>query len=124
MIKVEGGYRMYYHGLGPQRPNAASKGYILSAFSSDTELWEKEPGVRMDAGGEGAADYIWRPDVIPLTDGRYRMYYEGKTDQAGEGESGARLSAPCQRTVSFGKRNWAFDWALRTLHTAPPGASI
>ena len=41
---------MYYHGLGPQRPNAASKGYILSAFSADAEHWEKEPGVRMDGG--------------------------------------------------------------------------
>jgi hypothetical protein len=88
VVKVEGGYRMYYHGLGPQRPNAASKGYVLSAFSSDAERWEKEPGVRMDAGGEGAADFIWSPDVIPLPDGRYRMYYEGNTEQAGDG--GAR----------------------------------
>ena len=52
---------MYYHGLGPERPNAASKGYILSAFSTDAERWEKEPGVRMDAGGEGAEHYIWMP---------------------------------------------------------------
>ncbi len=84
VVKVDGGYRMYYHGFGPRRPNAASKGYILSAFSSDAEHWEKEPGVRMDAGGEGAADYIWSPDVIPLADGHYRMYYEGKTEEAGE----------------------------------------
>ena len=73
VVKMEGGYRMYYHGFGPQRPNAASKGYILSAFSSDAEKWEKEPGVRLDAGGEGAEHYIWSPDVIPLADGRYRM---------------------------------------------------
>ena len=81
VVKMEGGYRMYYHGLGPERPNAASKGYILSAFSTDAEHWEKEPGVRMDAGGDGAEHYIWSPDVIPLADGRYRMYYEGKTEQ-------------------------------------------
>ncbi|MYI63158.1 MAG: hypothetical protein F4105_16190, partial [Gemmatimonadetes bacterium] len=35
VVKMDGGYRMYYHGLGPERPNAASKGYILSAFSTD-----------------------------------------------------------------------------------------
>ena len=81
VVRMAGGYRMYYHGLGPQRPNAASKGYILSAFSTDAEHWEKEPGVRMDAGGDGAEHYIWSPDVIPLADGRYRMYYEGKTEQ-------------------------------------------
>ncbi len=83
VVKMQGGYRMYYHGFGPQRPNPDSKGYILSAFSSDAEKWEKEPGIRMDAGGEGAEHYIWSPDVIPLEDGGYRMYYEGKTEQAG-----------------------------------------
>ena len=81
VVKVGGGYRMYYHGFGPDRPNPDSKGYILSAFSTDAEHWEKEPGVRMDAGGEGAADDIWSPDVIPLGDGRYRMFYEGKTEE-------------------------------------------
>lgn len=83
VVKMQNGYRMYYHGFGPQRPKPESKGYILSAFSSDAERWEKEPGVRMDAGGEGAEHYIWSPDVIPLEDGRYRMYYEGKTEEAG-----------------------------------------
>ena len=81
VVKMGCGYRMYYHGFGPERPNPDSQGYILSAFSTDAERWEKEPGVRMDAGGEGAENYIWSPDVIPLADGRYRMYYEGKTEQ-------------------------------------------
>ncbi len=90
VVKMDGGYRMYYHGLGPERPNAASKGYILSAFSTDAEHWEKELGVRMDAGGEGAEHYIWSPDVIPLADGRYRMYYEGKTE-TGDGQVKAAI---------------------------------
>ena len=93
VVRMGGGYRMYYHGLGPERPNADSKGYILSAFSTDAEQWEKEPGVRMDAGGEGAEHYIWSPDVIPLADGRYRMYYEGKTEQAGGGVKAAIISS-------------------------------
>ena len=83
VVRMGGGYRMYYHGLGPDRPNPDSKGYILSAFSTDAEHWEKEPGVRMDAGGEGARHFIWSPDIIPLADGRYRMYYEGKTEHEG-----------------------------------------
>ena len=31
--------------------------------------WVKEPGIRMDEGGEGAAQCIWSPDGMP--DGRY-----------------------------------------------------
>ena len=92
VVKMQGGYRMYYHGFAAQRPNADSKGYILSAFSGDGEEWEKEPGIRMDAGGEGAEHYIWSPDVIPLENGCYRMYYEGKTEQAG-GVTSAIVSA-------------------------------
>lgn len=93
VLKMEGGFRMYYYGLGPESPKPDSKGYILSAFSPDAEQWEKEPGVRMDAGGEGAEDYLWSPDVIPLPDGRYRMYVEGKTEQARDGVKAAIVSA-------------------------------
>ena len=101
---MDNGYRMYYHGFGPGRPNAESKGYILSAFSPDAEKWEKEPGVRMDAGGEGAEHYIWSPDVIPLEDGRYRMYYEGKTEGADGGEvRSAVVSALSSRRSRLGK---------------------
>ena len=89
VVKMGGGYRLYYHGFGPERPRAESKGYILSAFSADAENWVKDPGVRMDAGGEGARAYIWGPDVIPLPDGRYRMYFEGRT----ENEDGTVKSA-------------------------------
>ena len=130
VVKMHGGYRMYYHGFGPQRPNPASKGYILSAFSSDAENWEKEPGVRMDAGGEGAEHYIWSPDVIPLADGRYRMYYEGKTEQAGEGEvTSAIVSAISsdglvwekEPGVRLGGENVSYG-APRCLHLDPgPG---
>jgi hypothetical protein len=93
VLKMEDGYRMYYYGLGPESPKPDSKGYILSAFSPDAEKWEKEPGVRMDAGGEGAEHYLWSPDVIPLPDGRYRMYVEGKTEQAGGNTKAAIVSA-------------------------------
>ena len=38
----------------------------------------------------GAEHYIWSPDVIPLADGRYRMYYEGKTE-TGDGQVKATI---------------------------------
>jgi len=93
VVRMGDGYRLYYHGLGPERPNPESKGYILSAFSSDGDTWHKEPGVRIDAGGDGAEHLIWSPDVIPLADGGYRMYYEGKTEQAGGEVKSAIISA-------------------------------
>ena len=54
VLKMGRGYRMDYHGFGPECPSVESKGYIPSACSTDAERWEKEPGIRMDAGGEGA----------------------------------------------------------------------
>ena len=93
VVKMGDGYRMYYHGLGPERPNPDSKGYILSAFSTDAEHWDKEPGVRMDADAEEAEHYIWSPDVIPLPDGGYRMYFEGKWQDADGSVRSAVVSA-------------------------------
>ena len=93
VVRTGDGYRLYYHGFGPERPNPKSKGYILSAFSKDGNTWGKEPGIRIDAGGDGAEHYIWSPDVIPLADGGYRMYYEGKTEQADGKVKSAIVSA-------------------------------
>ena len=128
VVKMGGGYRMYYHGFGPDRPNPDSKGYILSAFSTDAQRWEKEPGVRMDAGGEGAADFIWSPDVIPLGNGRYRMYYEGKTEQEA-GTKAAIVSATSDDGLTWerepGVRLAAAGvsyLAPRCLHLDPAGS--
>ena len=101
VVKMGGGYRMYYHGFGPERPNLESKGYILSAFSADGSTWEKEPGVRMDAGGEGAEHWVWSPDVVPLPDGRFRMYYEGRTEQAGGEVRSAIVSALSEDGIAW-----------------------
>ena len=82
VVRMDGGYRLYYSAIGPDRPRPESSGYILSAFSTDARTWSKEEGVRFDAGGEGAADCIWCPDVIPLADGSWRMYCQGRTRAA------------------------------------------
>ena len=114
VVKMENGYRMYYHGFGPQRPNAESKGYILSAFSGDAQKWEKEFGVRMDAGGEGAEHYIWSPrrgspGGWPLQD-----VLRGQ-DRGGRRRSQERhRQRPVARRSRSGKRNRAFGWALTT----------
>eukprot|EP01051_Picozoa_sp_SAG22_P017743 SAG22_NODE_2809_length_2190_cov_3.879484_4_plen_206_part_00 len=33
-------------------------------------------------GAPGAEDLVWSPDVIPLAEGGYRMYYEGRSGDA------------------------------------------
>jgi len=75
----KGGFRMYYTGRGPARLVRESIGYILSAFSTDGLNWQKEPGVRIDVHKPDAALKVLCPDVIPLPDGRWRMYYEART---------------------------------------------
>ena len=75
----QGGFRMYYTGIGPARPVQESQGYILSASSDDGISWRKEPGIRMDVHEPHATLRVLCPDVIPLPDGRWRMYFEART---------------------------------------------
>lgn len=74
-----GGYRLYYTGLGPARTAPDCIGYILSASSRDAVTWVKDPGVRVDVFPPYAALWTLCPDVIPLPDGRCRMYFEARS---------------------------------------------
>ena len=71
-----GGYRLYYTGWGPGRAVHDANGYILSAVSDDGASWRKEPGVRLDVHEPDATQRVLCPDVVPLPDGRWRMYFE------------------------------------------------
>ena len=110
VVRVKGGYRLYYHGFGPGRPNEESSGYILSAFSEDAETWQKEEGVRIDAGGEFAADCIWGPDVVSLSSGEYRMYFEGRTNQ-----NDGRVKSVILSAVSTDGINWQQETGTRLM---------
>ena len=77
-----GGFRMYYTALGPGRAVEESQGYILSAVSRNGLIWQKEPGVRLDVHAPDATRRVLCPDVIPLPNGRWRMYFE-----AGSGDT-------------------------------------
>ena len=80
-----GGYRMYYSQILP-RPGfpAGANDYdnsttrILSAFSSDGDVWTPEPGVRLSPQVGGAGEFrVVSSEVVPVGDGsRLRMYYE------------------------------------------------
>ena len=97
VIHVAGGYRMYYTGLGPARRDPDALGYILSAFSNDAVTWRKDPGVRVDLFPPHASARTLCPDVIPLPDGRYRMYFEARSGVPAAEEE--RFLGPQQPTV-------------------------
>jgi len=74
---MHAGYRLYYTGWGPGYAVPDANGYILSApFSDDGASWRKEPGVRLDVHEPDATRRVLCPDVVPLPDGRWRMYFE------------------------------------------------
>mgnify|MGYP001178480393 FL=1 len=79
VIKVpSGGYRMYYFGVSTAGSKAKPVGSILSAYSDDAYNWNKEAGIRLDSYNKLPGGTSLSPDVIPLPDGRFRMYLSFK----------------------------------------------
>lgn len=76
---AEGGYRMYYTGFAPGTTKTDLLGHILSAYSADGSAWTLDEGVRVDVHGPHACQRTLCPDVVPMPDGGYRMYYEART---------------------------------------------
>ena len=126
-----GGYRLYYTGWGPGRAVPDANGYILSAVSDDGAAWRKEPGVRLDAHEPDATLRVLCPDVVPLPDGRWRMYFEAATPDrpnviksavspdglAWEPEPGVRAAAP---DASFGSPRCVY---VASRRRTPPGSA-
>lgn len=79
-----GGWRLYYTQILPRPgfPSGAndyenSTTRILSAVSNDGVTWTPEPGVRLTPEAGGAGDFrVASGEVVPMADGRMRMYYE------------------------------------------------
>lgn len=80
VMAPEGGYRLFYTGIGPAKPFAACQGYILSAVSDDGLNFTPEPGIRIapDAALPHMSLRVLAPSVVALPDGRWRMYFEAR----------------------------------------------
>lgn len=116
VIHMAGGYRMYYTGLGPERRDPDALGYILSALSDDAVTWRKDPGVRVDLFPPYASARTLCPDVIPLSDGSYRMYFEARSGVPASEEE--RFLGPAKPTVilsavSKDGLNWSPEEGVR-----------
>ena len=77
-----GGYLMYYTGFAPGMTKADLLGHILSASSPDGSTWTLDEGVRVDVHGPHASQRTLCPDVVPIPQGGYRMYYEARSPDA------------------------------------------
>lgn len=76
----DGGLRMYYTCLQFERDYSKAEGEIRSAVSDDGETWQREPGVRLGPHAPHATTRVLCADVVPLPDGRMRMYCEACGD--------------------------------------------
>ena len=54
---------------------------IYSAMSTDGINFTKDSGVRVSPGGVYDSSNTYDPTVIALSDGRFRMYYGGESNQ-------------------------------------------
>jgi len=107
-----GGYRMYYTGLGPARRDPDALGYVVSAFSEDAVAWEKDEGVRVDLYEPDATARTLCPDVIPLEDGRYRMYIEARSHAPGASENRSFGAASQATTIASAVSGDGLAWEV------------
>lgn len=69
-----GGFRMYYY--ESIHNGSIQEGHIVSAFSPDGDGWTKEEGVRVAPNNLDVTIRVLCPEVITLSNGMYRMYYQ------------------------------------------------
>ena len=102
VVKLDNGqYRMYY-GQSPEKPGAGHSHPILSAISTDGKTFKPEAGVRLASGAF--------PDVIHLSNGSWRMYYQG--------------SNGIDSASSSDGLNWTQDPGIRVSTTNPDNLSL
>jgi hypothetical protein len=75
-----GGVRLFYTAVGRAKPFPLCQGYILSALSGDGVTFNSEPGIRIAPRAEMQQLSLRAiaPCVVPLKDGRWRMYFEAR----------------------------------------------
>jgi hypothetical protein len=75
----EGGFRLFYTAVGPDKPFDDCQGYILSAVSGDGLDFTPEAGIRMAPNPSAPAMSlrVLAPSVTPIERG-WRMYFEAR----------------------------------------------
>lgn len=78
--RPEGGWRLLYTAVGPERPFAACQGLLLSAISDDGIEFTVEPGIRVAPQPDRPelALRVLAPTIVAVGANLWRMYFEGR----------------------------------------------
>lgn len=79
IILADGTFRLFYTASPPGK--FPGNLHVYSAVSPDGLNWTKEDGVRVALGGSYDLLMCMDPDVVKLSDGTYRMYYSGLSEE-------------------------------------------
>lgn len=72
----QGGYRLYYMGGSHEQHEKGVGGGILSASSGKAKDWQRDPLYRLEPLLQKNETWVLCPDVIPLSGGGYRMFFQ------------------------------------------------
>jgi len=78
--RPEGGWRLFYTAVGPERPFDACQGLLLSAVSENGVDFTVEPGIRVapQPNRPELALRVLAPTILPVGERLWRMYFEGR----------------------------------------------
>ena len=96
----DGTYRMYY---------SDDDSNLMSATSQDGIKFTKESGIRLEKGSALDAYGILHPSILFLSDGSYKLYYDGQSTSTTEPSSWQILSASSEDGVT-----WIKDAGLKS----------
>jgi predicted GH43/DUF377 family glycosyl hydrolase len=105
--RPEGGWRLFYTAVGPERPFPHCQGLLLSAVSDDGVNFVVEPGIRVapDPKRPEMALRVLAPTVIPVGQGIWRMYFEAR----GTADRPTVIAS----ALSTDQVNWTIEEGLR-----------
>lgn len=105
--KPDGGFRLFYTGIGPGKPFRDCQGYILSATSDDGLHFTPESGIRIGPQRE-ILHFSLRaiaPTITSLPDHGWRMYFEARGP--------AHLPTVIRSAISRDQLHWELEPGIR-----------
>ena len=78
--RPEGGWRLFYTAVGPERPFSACQGLLLSAVAENGVDFTVEPGIRVAPQPDRPelALRVLAPTIVSVGANQWRMYFEGR----------------------------------------------
>ncbi|MBM4076780.1 MAG: hypothetical protein FJ267_14220, partial [Planctomycetes bacterium] len=105
--RPDGGYRLFYTAIGPEKPFPECQGYILSAVSDDGLTFHCESGIRVAPRPEipHMSLRVIAPSITLINPNQWRMYFEARG-------TADRPTVICS-AVSSDLLNWELEEGIR-----------